>query len=114
MRNGTAAPDGSFMPATAMMNDSSRGSGHGPAHIPASMLRSLTRGEVVALAGVAATGAWLALTLPVFAQEAYYWAYAQHPDLSYFDHPPMVAWLIWFGTLLFGDGVVGVRLGTWL
>lgn len=64
---------------------------------------------------VAAASAWLCAALPVFSQEAYYWTYAQHPDLSYFDHPPMVAWLIWVGTTLFGDsGSVGVRFGTWL
>ena len=57
--------------------------------------------------------AWLCAALPVFAQEAYYWTYAQHPALSYFDHPPMVAWLIWLGTHLFGDGDLGVRVGTW-
>lgn len=56
--------------------------------------------------------AWLCASLPVFSQEAYYWTYAQHPDLSYFDHPPMVAWLIWLGTHAFGDGSVGVRAGT--
>jgi hypothetical protein len=62
----------------------------------------------------ALAGAWLCASMPVFSQEAYYWTYAQHPDLSYFDHPPMVAWLIWLGTALFGDGAFGVRLGTWL
>jgi len=35
-------------------------------------------------------------------EEAYYWNYAQHPDWSYFDHPPMVAWLIASSTTL-GD-----------
>lgn len=64
-----------------------------------------------ALLGLAT--AWLCATMPVFSQEAYYWTYAQHPDLSYFDHPPMVAWLIWMGTQLFGNGAIGVRLGTW-
>ena len=58
--------------------------------------------------------AWLCAALPVFSQEAYYWTYAQHPDLSYFDHPPMVAWLIWLGTYVFGDGSSGIRAGTWL
>lgn len=62
----------------------------------------------------AAITAWVAALNPVFAQEAYYWNYAQHPDLSYFDHPPMVAWMIWVGTAVFGDGSVGIRLGTWL
>ena len=61
---------------------------------------------------VAAIGLYLALVMPVFAQEAYYWSYAQHPDLSYFDHPPMVAWLIWLGTTVFGHGVLGLRIGT--
>jgi len=44
-------------------------------------------------------------------EEAYYWNYARHLDLSYLDHPPMVAWLIRTGTLLFGDTAFGVRLG---
>jgi hypothetical protein len=35
-------------------------------------------------------------------QEAYYWNYAQHPALSYLDHPPMVAWLIGLGTKVLG------------
>lgn len=43
--------------------------------------------------------------------EAYYWQYAQHMDLSFFDHPPMVAWLIWLGTTLAGHNEFGVRLG---
>jgi len=57
---------------------------------------------------------FLVLVTPVFAQESYYWCYAQHPDLSYYDHPPMVAWLIWLGTAVFGDGRLGIRLGIWL
>ncbi|MBL8498706.1 glycosyltransferase [Nitrosomonas sp. JL21] len=43
--------------------------------------------------------------------EAYYWQYAQHMDLSFYDHPPMVAWLIWLGTSLLGDNEFGVRIG---
>lgn len=75
---------------------------------------NLTRQERWLLLGTVAVSAWLCLTMPVFAQEAYYWSYAQYPDLSYFDHPPMVAWLIWLGTNVLGDGVVGLRLGTLL
>lgn len=41
--------------------------------------------------------------------EAYYWLYSKNLDWGYFDHPPMVAWIIkttsWLG------GEVGVRLG---
>ena len=54
----------------------------------------------------------LALTVPVFSQEAYYWCYAEHPALSYYDHPPMVAWLIGLGTSAFGDGALGIRVFT--
>jgi dolichol-phosphate mannosyltransferase len=49
--------------------------------------------------------------MPLTPEEAYYWMYSQHPSLSYFDHPPMVAWLIWFGTRLFGNTEFGVRAG---
>ena len=43
--------------------------------------------------------------------EAYYWQYAQHMDLSFYDHPPMVAWLIWVGTTILGHNEFGVRIG---
>jgi dolichol-phosphate mannosyltransferase len=44
-------------------------------------------------------------------EEAYYWNYARHLDFGYLDHPPMVAWLIWAGTAVFGNVEFGVRLG---
>jgi dolichol-phosphate mannosyltransferase len=44
-------------------------------------------------------------------EEAYYWSYARHLDYGYLDHPPMVAWLIAGGRLVFGDGEFGVRVG---
>lgn len=47
--------------------------------------------------------------VPLAPEEAYYWDYSQHPNLSYFDHPPMVAWMIRFGTAVFGDTELGVR-----
>lgn len=31
--------------------------------------------------------------------EVYYWTYAKYPDLSHFDHPPMVGWVIRFFSL---------------
>ncbi|HEV7929485.1 MAG TPA: glycosyltransferase family 39 protein, partial [Nitrosospira sp.] len=46
--------------------------------------------------------------------EAYYWNYAQHMDLSFYDHPPMVAWLIWLGTSIFGDNEFGVRISAFI
>ncbi|WP_445381093.1 ArnT family glycosyltransferase [Robiginitalea sp. IMCC43444] len=40
--------------------------------------------------------------------ESYYWYYAQNVSWGYFDHPPMVAWMIALGGLLF-EGELGVR-----
>ncbi|MEP3209062.1 MAG: glycosyltransferase family 39 protein [Maribacter sp.] len=40
--------------------------------------------------------------------EAYYWYYAKNLDWGYFDHPPMVAWLIKASSFFFKDEL-GVR-----
>ena len=42
-------------------------------------------------------------------QEAYYWNYAQHLDIGYLDHPPLVAWLV-AASLALGGGEFFVRL----
>ncbi|CAN5392639.1 hypothetical protein BH10PLA1_BH10PLA1_17660 [soil metagenome] len=42
--------------------------------------------------------------------ESYYWVWSRHLSLSYFDHPPMVAYLIWASTKLLGSNEFGVRL----
>jgi dolichol-phosphate mannosyltransferase len=53
----------------------------------------------------------LAAVMNLSPQEAYYWNYSIHPDLSYLDHPPMVAWVVRAGTLLLGKSEIGVRIG---
>jgi len=45
---------------------------------------------------------------PLIFDEAYYWYYAQNLAWGYFDHPPMVAFMIKLGSLLF-EGELGVR-----
>lgn len=35
--------------------------------------------------------------LPMSSDEAYYWVWSQHLQMSYFDHPAMVAWLLKLG-----------------
>ena len=50
--------------------------------------------------------------LELLPEEAYYWTYSKHPALGYFDHPPMVAWIVAVGTTLFGDTALGVRFMT--
>lgn len=42
--------------------------------------------------------------------EAYYWDWSRHLQLSYFDHPGMIAWLIRGSTSIFGDTSFAVRL----
>jgi 4-amino-4-deoxy-L-arabinose transferase-like glycosyltransferase len=39
----------------------------------------------------------LAAVIPLTNDEAYYWVWSQHMQLSFFDHPPFVAWLFWLG-----------------
>ena len=43
--------------------------------------------------------------VPLVPQEAYYWKYAKNLALSYFDHPPMTAYIIAFFTWIGGDHV---------
>lgn len=42
--------------------------------------------------------------------ESYYRFWAQHLQLGYLDHPPMIGWWIRAGMALFGDTPLGVRL----
>jgi 4-amino-4-deoxy-L-arabinose transferase-like glycosyltransferase len=64
----------------------------------------LTVLALVALRLVAA--AWTPLTF----DEAYYWMWSKHLAFGYYDHPPMVAFVIRAGTVIAGDTELGVRL----
>lgn len=46
----------------------------------------------------------------IMPQDAYYDFYAQHLDLSYYDHPPMIAYLLRFFTAIFGKNVFAIKL----
>lgn len=50
--------------------------------------------------------------IPLVPQEAYYWKYAKNLALSYFDHPPMTAYVIAFFTWIGGDNAFFIRLGS--
>jgi dolichol-phosphate mannosyltransferase len=52
--------------------------------------------------------------LDLLPEEAYYWNYAQHLDIGYLDHPPMVAWLIGASEALLGRSEFAVRLPAFL
>ncbi len=61
------------------------------------------------LSGITVLRLVYAAVLPIAPQEAYYWNYSRHPALSYFDHPPMTAYLIKLTTLL-GSSSFSVHL----
>ena len=42
--------------------------------------------------------------------EAYYWLWGQHPDWSYYDHPPFNAWVQGAFTAIFGRSAFSLRL----
>jgi 4-amino-4-deoxy-L-arabinose transferase-like glycosyltransferase len=51
----------------------------------------------------------LFLGLDLYADEAYYWMWSRRPAAGYFDHPPVVAWLIAISSAVV-PGELGVRL----
>ncbi len=46
----------------------------------------------------------LAYFIPIFADEAYYYIWSLRPQLSYFDHPPFVSWMISAGHFFLPEG----------
>jgi len=64
----------------------------------------------------------VAARIELNSNEAYHWHYAQHLAAGYHNHPPMIGWILWLSTSLFGNGLLGTRLllilggsvGVWL
>ncbi len=54
------------------------------------------------------------LTAPydLYLDEAYYFNWAKHVDWGYYSKPPMLSWLIYLTTALFGDGQVAIKIGS--
>lgn len=52
----------------------------------------------------------MAAHLPISFDEAYFWLWSKHLQLSYFEHPPLIALAIRAGTEFLGDTSLGVRL----
>jgi len=55
-----------------------------------------------------------AIVTEVGADEAYYWTWSQKLAFSYYDHPPLNAWLIGLTNWIFGANKLGLRFGAWL
>ncbi len=52
----------------------------------------------------------LAAVLPPADDELYYWCWSEQLQLSYYDHPPMTAYMIRAATSVLGDNLVAIRL----
>lgn len=72
---------------------------------------AILAGLVLAFAGLRL---WLQLGAAPFPDESYYWLWGQHPDLSYFDHPPLQAWVLGAMAEIMPHGLFGLRFITWI
>ncbi len=52
------------------------------------------------------------VNIDLYADEAYYWGWAQSFEFGYYSKPPMVAWLIMASTALCGDSFVCIKIGS--
>ncbi len=82
----------------------------------------MPRLAVAGLAALTLVRLVVAATLPLSPDETYYWVWSRALATGYLDHPPMVAVWVRTGTLVVGDGALGIRLlaplaaalGSWL
>lgn len=53
---------------------------------------------------------WLSISFPITGDEAFFYWWGVYPDWGYYDHPPMVGWVIALMRVLLGDTVWAIRL----
>ena len=53
---------------------------------------------------------WIANTFPITGDEAFFYWWGVYPDWGYYDHPPMVGWLIAAMRATLGDSLWSIRL----
>ena len=53
---------------------------------------------------------YIANTFPITGDEAFFYWWGVYPDWGYYDHPPMVGWLIAAMRAVFGDSLWAIRL----
>ncbi len=63
----------------------------------------------VTLAVLIAVRAIVSVVTPLAFDEAYYWQWSKNLAWGYYDHPPLIAFIIRAGTAIFGDTSLGVR-----
>ncbi|MFZ9638934.1 MAG: ArnT family glycosyltransferase [Hylemonella sp.] len=52
---------------------------------------------------------WISHALPITGDEAFFYWWGVYPDWGYYDHPPMVGWLIAAMRFLLGDATWAIR-----
>ncbi|MEA2795994.1 MAG: hypothetical protein QOI87_3374, partial [Bradyrhizobium sp.] len=70
----------------------------------------LVRNTAVTILALVAVRLVAAAWTPLTFDEAYYWMWSKSLAGGYYDHPPMVAFVIRLGTMIAGDTELGVRL----
>jgi 4-amino-4-deoxy-L-arabinose transferase-like glycosyltransferase len=53
---------------------------------------------------------WIAYALPITGDEAFFYWWGVYPDWGYYDHPPMIGWLIWLMRQITGEAAWSIRL----
>ena len=71
--------------------------------------RASTQRALLLLGMIVLVRAIMSFVLPLSFDEAYYWRWSQHLAAGYLDHPPLIAFIIRAGTMLFGDSQFAVR-----
>src|SRR3979490_1660677 len=70
----------------------------------------LVRNTAVTILALVALRLIAAAWMPVTLDQAYFWMWSKVLAGGYYDHPPMVAFVIRLGTMIAGDTELGVRL----
>ena len=71
---------------------------------------SLPRWLLIAGLGSLLLRGWLSVALPITGDEAYFYWWGVYRDWGYYDHPPMVGWLIGAMRATLGDTLWAIRL----
>lgn len=77
---------------------------------PGLLSSSLTRWLLVAGVVSLALRLWISLSFPITGDEAFFYWWGVYPDWGYYDHPPMVGWLIAVMRATLGDSIWAIRL----
>lgn len=75
-----------------------------------SVERRLARNAATTVIALVVLRLAVAAFTPITFDEAYYWTWSKHLAGGYYDHPPMVAYVIRLGTMIAGDTEFGVRV----